>query len=317
MPPAAPSSPPPGSQPPADDPSRRSAPRAAVAGRIADGMAHLRAGEGDGAIAAFADARRLALELHDVAGLSAALRHESIVRRQRSEWDEAVALARQAAEAARGAGLRDALAEAYNAEAVVHQSRGAFEEAESLLADAFVTTDDDRLLGAVLANLGSIAAQRGDLESARTHLIGSARKFRDCHYFLGEASVLNNLGRLGLDQGNPRVALPMLQDALGAARRAGDAELIAIVQRNLAEAMGLAGDPEGAEAMAVTALGTFTAEGNEARRAECLRILGELDESRGNRAGALERWRAALRIADAPPLERERIEARLREVEGK
>lgn len=311
------SSPAPPPQPPgAPKPPAARLPRAAVAERIAQGMARLHAGDGDGAIGAFAEARRLAVELRDVAGLSAALRHESIVRRQRSEWSEAIALARQAAEAARGAGLNDALAEAYNAEAVVHQSRGAFEEAESLLADAFVTTDDDRLLGAVLANLGSIAAQRGDLEGARTHLIGSARKFRDCRYFLGEASVLNNLGRLGLDQGNGRVALPMLHDALGAARRAGDAELIAIVQRNLGEAMWLAGDADGAESMTTTALATFTAEGNEARRAECLRILGELDEARGERARAVERWRAALAIADAPPLERERVEKRLREVGG-
>ena len=308
----------PGTPPPSPDatPPAGRVPRAAVAERIAQGMARLHAGDGDGAIAAFTEARRIAGELRDVAGLSAALRHESIVRRQRSEWDEAVSLARQAAEAARGAGLNDALAEAYNAEAVVHQSRGAFEEAESLLADAFVTTDDDRLLGAVLANLGSIAAQRGDLESARTHLIGSARKFRDCRYFLGEASVLNNLGRLGLDQGNGRVALPMLQDALGSASRAGDAELIAIVQRNLAEAMWLAGDHAGADAMATTALATFTAEGNEARRAECLRILGEIDEARGDRPRAVERWRAALAIGGTTPLERDRLEKRLREVEG-
>ena len=172
------------------------------------------------------------------------------------------------------------------------------------------------MLGAVLANLGSIAAQRGDLESARTHLIGSARKFRDCRYFLGEASVLNNLGRLGLDQGNGRVALPMLQDALGSATRAGDAELIAIVQRNLAEAMWLAGDLAGADAMATTAQATFTAEGNEARRAECLRILGEIDEARGDRPRAVERWRAALAIGGTTPLERDRLEKRLREVEG-
>lgn len=299
----------------ADDPSRPDRPRASVAERIADGMAHLRAGDGDGALAAFDDAARLATGLDDVAGLSAALRHQSIVRRQRSEWDEAIVLAHRAADVARDGGLRDALAEAYNAEAVVHQSRGAFAEAEALLAEAFVTTDDRRLLGAVLANLGSIAAQRGDLEGARTHLLGSAKEFRACDYFLGEASVLNNLGRLCLDQRNVRIALPMLQDALGAARRAGDAELVAIVQRNLAEAVGLSGNPDGAESLAATALETFTAEGNEARRAECLRILGELDEARGNRTRAIERWRAALAIADAPPLERERIEARLRAVE--
>ncbi|MFL5576887.1 MAG: tetratricopeptide repeat protein [Gemmatimonadaceae bacterium] len=274
-------------------------------------MARLRAGDGDGALAAFADAARLAVDTGDAAGLSAALRHQSIVRRQRSEWDEAIALARRAAEAARAAGLRDALAEAYNAEAVVHQSRGAFGEAEELLAEAYVTTDDRRLIGAVLANFGSIAAQRGDLEAARSHLLGSARQFRDCGYFFGEASVLNNVGRLGLDQGNARVALSMLQDALGAARRAGDAELVAIVQRNLAEALGAVGELDEAEAIAATALETFTASGNEARRAECLRVLGELDEARGNRSGAIARWRAALAITDAPPLERARIEARL------
>lgn len=300
----------------ADDPSRPDRPRASVAERIADGMAHLRAGDGDGALAAFDVAARRATELDDVAGLSAALRHQSIVRRQRSEWDEAIVLAHRAADVARAGGLRDALAEAYNAEAVVHQSRGAFAEAEALLAEAFVTTDDRRLLGAVLANLGSIAAQRGDLEGARTHLLGSAKEFRACDYFLGEASVLNNLGRLCLDQRNVRIGLPMLQDALGAARRAGDAELVAIVQRNLAEAVGLSGNPDEAESLAATALETFTAEGNEARRAECLRILGELDEARGNRARAIERWRTALAIADAPPLERERIEERLKAVGG-
>ena len=300
----------------AADASRQATPRAAVAERIAAGMARLHAGDGDGALAAFGEAARLATELGDLAGQSAALRHQSIVRRQRSEWEEAIALAHRAADVARSAGLRDALAEAYNAEAVVHQSRGAFAEAEALLAEAHATTADRRLLGAVLANLGSIAAQRGDIEAARVHLIGSAQKFRDSGYALGEASVLNNLGRLGLDQGNARVALPMLQDALGAARRAGDAELVAIVQRNLAEATGLAGDPDAAESLALTALETFTAEGNAARRAECLRILGELDEARGNRARAVERWRAALAIADAPPPERERIEQRLKSVEG-
>jgi tetratricopeptide (TPR) repeat protein len=312
MPPA-----PPPSSPGDESPPRPDKPRASVAERIADGVAHLRAGDGDGAIASFEDAAQVATGLDDVAGLSAALRHLSIVQRQRSEWDEAIALARRAADVARAGGLRDSLAEAYNAEAVVHQSRGAFAEAEALLAEAYVTTADRRLLGAVLANLGSIAAQRGDLEGARTHLLGSAKEFRACGYFLGEASVLNNLGRLGLDQGNVRIALPLLEDALGAARRAGDAELVAIVQRNLAEAMGLAGNPNDAEALAVTALETFTAEGNEARRAECLRILGELDEARGNHARAVERWRAALAIADAPPLERERIEARLRSAGGR
>lgn len=295
----------------AGQPSRPEEPGAPAAERIADGMARLRAGDGDGALVSFADAARLATETDDAAGLSAALRHQSIVLRQRSEWDEAAALARRAAEAARAAGLRNALAEAYNAEAGVHQSRGAFDEAEQLLAEAFVTTDDRRLLGVLYANTGSIAAQRGDLEAARHQFLASAREFRACGYALGEATVLNNFGRTGLDQGNGRVAAPMLRDALGAALRGGDAEQIAVVRRNLAEALWLTGELDEAEAVAVTALEALTVAGNEARRAECLRVLGEIDEARGDRAGAVARWRAALAASVAAPPERERILARL------
>jgi tetratricopeptide (TPR) repeat protein len=277
-------------------------------------MALLRAGDSDAALAVFAAAEREAAAAGDAAGQSSALRHESIALRQRSRWDEAAALAARAADVARAAGLREPLAEALNAEAGVYQSRGDFDRAEALLADAFATTDNRRLLGVIYANTGSIAAQRGDFDAATRQFLASAGEFRRCGYALGEATVLNNIGRTALDRGNARVAAPLLRDALGAAQRAGDAEQHAIVQRNLAEALWLIGELGEAGSVAHAALETFTTGGNAARSVECLRVLGEIAEAEGDRAGAIAHWRTALAVTDAPPFEHDRVQARLADV---
>lgn len=280
---------------------------------IAAGLAAMRAGDSDGALAAFAAAETQAATDDDPAALSSALRHQSLIWRQRSDWDRAGALAQRAADVAEAAGLREPLAEAYNAAAIVHQARGAYDVAEPLLKAVLTLTYDQRVLGAALANLGSVAALRGDLEGARRRFLEAAQRFRACGYSFGEASVLNNVGRAGLDKGNALVSAPLLRDALGAARRAGDAELTAIVQRNLAEALGLRGETVEAQQVAHDALATFTAEGNEARRAECLRILGELAERDGDHDLARARFTEALAAAHAgtSPVEVERATARL------
>jgi tetratricopeptide (TPR) repeat protein len=285
---------------------------------IAAGLAAMRAGDSDGALAAFAAAEVHATDADDPAALSSALRHQSLVWRQRSDWDRAGALAQRAAEVAEAAGLREPLAEAYNAAAIVHQARGAYELAEPLLQAVLSLTYDQRVLGAALANLGTAAALRGDLEGARRRFLEAAQRFRACGYSFGEASVLNNVGRAGLDKGNALVSAPLLRDALGAARRAGDAELTAIVQRNLAEALGLRGEIAEAEEVAREALATFTTEGNEARRAECLRILGELALRDGRPETARERFAEALAAAQAgaSPIEVERATERLSAVAG-
>ena len=276
-----------------------------VADEIAKGLALLRAGEGGEALAAFGAAESLAREHGDQVGLASALRHSSLVWRQRSDWERAAALAREAVLVAREAGMREPLAEALNAEAIVHQSRGAFDEAVPLLEEAASTAAERRTVAVARANLGSIAAQRGDLETARGHFMEAARSFRSAGYAFGEASVLNNFGRAGLDQGNARVATPMLEDALGAARRTGDAELIAIVQRNLAEGFAVLGKHEQARGLATAALETFTAEGNQARRAECLRILGEIERASGHEELALRYLHEAEAEARAAGVEAE------------
>lgn len=281
--------------------------------RIAAGLAAMRAGDSDGALAAFTAAEEHAAAADDPAALSSALRHQSLVWRQRSDWERAGALAQRAVAVAEAAGLREPLAEAYNAVAIVHQARGAYDAAEPLLQAVLTLTYDQRVLGAALANLGSVAALRGDLEAARRRFLEAAQRFRACGYFFGEASVLNNVGRAGLDKGNALVSAPLLRDALGAARRAGDAELTAIVQRNLAEALGLRGENAEGETLAREALAAFTAGRNEAGRAECLRILGEFAERAGDATSARARFTEALAAAraGASPTEVELATARL------
>ena len=285
---------------------------------IAAGLERVHAGDGDGALAAFASAEAHAMAADDPAALSTALRYQSIVWRQRSDWDRSGALAQRAADVAEAAGLREPLAEAYNALALVHQARGAHDEATALLEAVLSLTYDQRVLGVALANLGTAAALRGDLDGAQRRFLEAAGRFRACGYSFGEATVLNNVGRAGLDKGNALVSAPLLQDALGAARRAGDAELIAMVKRNLAEALGLRGQREEAEAMALDALAAFAASGNEARRAECLRVLGEISARAGDVATARARFTEALAAArtSATPLEVERATERLAALPG-
>ena len=285
---------------------------------IAAGQMHMHAGDGASALAAFERAEARPREEEDAAALSSALRHQSLVWRQRSDWDRAGALAERAAEVAEAAGLREPLAEAYNAVAIVHQARGAYDAAEPLLEAVLSLTYDQRVLGVALANLGTAAALRGDLDSARRRFLEAAQRFRACGYFFGEATVLNNVGRAALDKENALISVPLLRDALGAARRAGDAELTAIVQRNLAEALGLRGEREEAESVAQEALATFTTEGNEARRAECFRILGEIAARTGDVGAARARFAEALAAAQvgASPVEIERATARLAALSG-
>jgi tetratricopeptide (TPR) repeat protein len=280
---------------------------------IARGMSALRAGRGDEALVAFGEAEAAARAAGDDAGVSSALRHASLVWRQRSDWERAATLARRAADVAREAGLREPLAEALNAEAIVHQSRGAFDDAVPLLEESSRTAAERRTVAVARANLGSIAAQRGNLDVARAQFMEAARGFRSVGDAFGEALVLNNFGRSGIDAGNARVAMPMLEDALGAARRAGDDELTAIVRRNLAEAYGMLGRRDEARVLAEEALAVFTAEGNQARRAECLRILGELAQAAGDSTAAERFLHEAYSVAAASDArtELDRIAARI------
>ena len=223
--------------------------------------------------------------------------HPSAVRRHAAADPAALEAARRAARLAEDAGLREPYAEALNAEAIVHQTREDFAKAIPLLERMLEITADAKGQGIALQNLGSIAAQQGDFARARRFFLRSHRCFEQAGYTHGVAFVLNNFGRAALDHANARVAIPMLEDALGAARRVGDHDLEAIVHRNLAEAAVAIDDRDGAHTHLEAAERTFAAAGNRARLVECLRLRGELAEREMGSDAAREQYRLAHALA--------------------
>lgn len=233
----------------------------------------------------------------DAAVVAEALTHESRIHRCRSEWTAATDAARRAQQIAGAAGLERWLAEAVIAEANVLICRGEYPDALALFERVLGTTDDPRVRGIALQNIGSIHAQQGKLRAAELAFGESLGCFRRAGYGLGEATALNNYGRVALDRGDAVLALEILEEALTAARAVGYAELIALATLNRAEAFMARGDFDRAEESVGAALGYFAASGNRWREIECLRIVGAINERRGGVADAIRCYERALSVA--------------------
>jgi tetratricopeptide (TPR) repeat protein len=261
---------------------------------LEDGRHFECAGVLDRALDSFA---RAAEGTADPAVAAEALTHQSRIHRCRSEWAPALDTARRAQELARAAKLDGAFAEAAIAEANVLICRGDFQPALQLFEQVLATTEEPRVRGVALQNIGSILAQLGNLGAAERAFAESFGCFRRAGYLLGEATALNNQGRVALDRGNAALAAQVLEQAIVAARVVGYTELIALATLNIAEALLARGDFARAEESASTALGCFTASGNRWREIECLRIIGAINERVGSVAYAMRCYERALCLA--------------------
>jgi tetratricopeptide (TPR) repeat protein len=226
-----------------------------------------------------------------------ALTHQSRIHRCQSEWEPALTTARRAQNLAREAKLDWLLTEAAVAEANVLMCTGEFHPALQLYEQALATTQDPRIRGIALQNIGSIKAQQGNLGAAERSFAESFGCFRRAGYGLGEATALNNQGRVALDRGNAALAEQVLEQAIIAARAVGYTELIAIATVNVAEALLARGELARAEEKVSTALGYFAASGNRWREIECLRLIGTINERLGCLADAVRCYERGLRLA--------------------
>lgn len=262
---------------------------------LAEGVALQKAGSLGEALRRFLDAAKDS----DPRVAAEAFRRQASIYRLSSKWPEAIAAARASADLARAHGLVDLEAEALNAEAIVYQVRGAFDDAIPLLTRVLdlVGTAYPKIRGNALQNLGAIAAQKGDFPGARSRFLEAADAFRKAGYDWGEANVLNNFARAALDFGNFKLAADMLRSAHGAARRVGDKDLISLSLMNLAEATLGLGDPRQAQEQAEEALMFFSAEDNAPRKIECLRILGDVFKAQKMLEAATSCWQQALQLA--------------------
>lgn len=235
-------------------------------------------------------------------------RRRSSVLRSRCEWDAAIDAARRSAAAAARAGLTALVGEAMNAEAAVYESRGEHERAAAMFEEIPRVTDDERVCGIALQNLGAIAAHAGDLALAERRFEASHDCFRRAAYAWGEAFALNNRGRVALERGDFERADALLASAIGAAQEVEDLDLKALAMLNRAEALARRGDFAGSEELMSGALGFFTFAGNEWRRIECFRLLGDICAWQGSSESAVRCWRQGLAVAATIGASREHAE---------
>jgi len=263
---------------------------------IAEGVRAERLGALDRALEAYQAAATSAVE---PAIRAEALTRQADVFRTRCSWDLAVAAAREAQEVARLAGLSELTAEAMIAEANVHMSQGDFSTAMPKLQQIASTSNDPRLRGIALQNIGSVHAQSGQPRAAERAFAESLGNFHKAGYSRGEAIALNNLGRLALDSNDPVRARPLLERALGLAREVEDSDLCALVGLNLASALCAAGeDSDHAQDLAMSALGYFAGCHNSWREIECLRLIGDINLRCEDIANAARCYDLALKLAE-------------------
>jgi len=273
---------------------------------------HERQGEVDDALAHYRAAEALAAA--DPWLLSEVLRRQAYLHHARSEWDVSLDLATRAARTAADALLSDQHAEALIAVAWVHVARGAYDDAIPSLEKVATLTEDHRITGLALHNLGAIAAERGNWELARHQFLESVRRFQSAGYQRGVAFAHNNYGRAALDHGNYVLAVDLLEHAVSSAKKAGDPGLLALATMNVAEALAGTGELAQAESMAKTALEHFASVGNGWRRVECERLLGDLEMLATHETEARTWWSNALETARSigAQLEVVKLEERLR-----
>ena len=261
---------------------------------IDEGLRFEQHGVLDTALAHYQAAARAAT---DAALISEAFRRQSSIHRTRCEWSLAIASAERAITAAREARLDDLHSEALSALAAVHRTRGDLDDAEVLLESALRLARDERVRGIILQNLGGVAAEKHDLETAQHKFVESYGCFRRSGYRRGEAFALNNYGRALLEGGHGAQAARVLTQAVAIARDVEDEELVALATLNVAETMYIAGDLTTAESHVSQALGYFNHTQNAWRQIECLRLLGDITVKAQELATAVQCYVRGMQLA--------------------
>jgi tetratricopeptide (TPR) repeat protein len=270
---------------------------ARAAAALSDGVEYLRAGSLHRAWQCFATAGRLAA---DPALRSEALRRQGDVNRRRGEWEEALELVTQAVQIARDHALHDAAAAALNIEATIHHQRGDHVRAVALYMEALAEAPESHQRGLICQNLGTAYAEQGDHEGAEQWYAESSEAFGRAGSLREELLAMNNRGSVKLDQGDPEAAESIFRAAL---RRTsdipkGDAELQALVEVNLAEALARQRVKlDEAHDLMARATGHCAASSSRPLRVACHRVLALVAEAQGNEDLALSALERGLELA--------------------
>lgn len=274
---------------------------------LADGIRYLRGGSLDRARACFEQAT----SSRDPQIRSEALRRLADIKRRRAEWEDGLMLTRRARSVARRAGLREEEAAALNIEATIHLQKGDFEQAVALYREALELKPGARQRGLICQNLGTAYAQHGRLAEASEWYARSTAAFRVAGHRREAMLSLINQGNLQMDRGELAEAERIFRDGLAYMNEdpSPDTELQGLIEMNLAEALGRQGSElDHALDLVLSATGTFAASGNRPYLVACHRVLALISERRGEwetAISALEHGRdLAAEIGSGPEISR-------------
>lgn len=227
------------------------------------------------------------------------------LHRLHSSWDDALAAARTAGDLARAHGLSNTEADALNIEGAVWSMRGDFGRAKVLYARMLDLASTQATRAKALQNLGTVAAEEGDLDEGERLFSESREAYRAASDARGEANSLLNIGLLQLNRGLPDVAARTLEMAVAAARQAGDLEMHAVALLNHGMALCALGKDGEAEGRITTAYGQFTIADTPVQRVLCLMQLATLALNRGEQGAARVCLSHARDVATTAELPRE------------
>jgi tetratricopeptide (TPR) repeat protein len=220
------------------------------------------------------------------------------VYRTRAEWELAHIEAKEAVRLAEEAGEADLAAEALNVEIGSLQMQGRFDEADVICEQAITLAQSPRVRGITLQNLGRGAAERGDFERSDEYFDASIAAFRAANYEIGLAVALMNAARAALDRGDARRSIAIGQEGIAIARRLNALDVVLVGVQNQAAAFVALKEVDSAELLLTEALGHFTSARNPVRQAECLEIMGEVSELKGDTETAARCYGRARELAN-------------------
>jgi tetratricopeptide (TPR) repeat protein len=227
------------------------------------------------------------------------------VERLQSQWDDAIASAREAAAIAQANALPDIEADALNIEAAVCATRGDAARAWQLYERMLELATRPITRAKALQNLGGLAAEERRFDEAERWFCESRDAYRVSDDPRGEACSLLNIGRLQAERGDPAQAKETLESAVRHSRLTGDLEMHAAALLNLGIVLGELGEVADAEERITTAYGQFTIADIPLQRVRCLLQIATLATRRGDPSAAQACLEHAQKVATRTGLPRE------------
>ena len=247
-----------------------------------------RGADPDYAVEVFDHALALLLPVGPSDALADVLRWKGNVLRDRGQIAEASDLYSQSLTVSDAIGFRSGRAHALNCLGLVAQVRGDLTAAERWFGESARLAHrlaDRRLGGLVQMNLGIVAAVQQRSDEAVAHFRLALAAFEQEEYDEAVIWVLNNLGRLYIQETAYVRAADVLDRALMVATKFGDLASEAIVQENRALLFIATGRLDDANRAAVRTHEIAERRRDNTRRAAAMRLLSRIERARNPNTG--------------------------------